>query len=137
MKIRIIYASMTKHTKKLADELASTLHITAEDVKSNPRLEKCDILFLGSGVYAGKVAPEIEKFCEKLTKDIVKKIVFFTTSCKNEDFTKDMQKILLDKGIDVCKKVYFCPGQFLLFHIGRPNKKDVKNFLEFANKILD
>ncbi|HHX18637.1 MAG: hypothetical protein GX387_14600 [Clostridium sp.] len=137
MKIEIVYASMTKHTRKLAEALASYLGIIAQDVKSNPVLDQCDLLLLGSGVYGGKLAPEIEEFANKLSQANVKKVILFTTSCAGKDITMKLQDVLKEKGILVYDKAYTCPGQFLIFKIKRPNKNDVTSFIQFAKQAIE
>ena len=136
MKIEIVYASMTKHTRKLADALALNLGIIAQDVKSNPVIDQCDLLFLGSGIYGGKLAPEIEEFAKKLTEANAKKVVIFKTSCSEKDITTDMQSVLTEKGIFVYDKIYSCPGQFLILKIKRPNANDVTSFIQFAKQAI-
>ena len=46
MKTALLYATRTDHSKKIADAIAKSLQIKAQDVKTKPELQEVDLLFV-------------------------------------------------------------------------------------------
>ena len=61
MKIAVRYYSKTGNTKKLANAIATQLHVDAKDISEGLN-EKVDILFLGSPVYWAGMDGSVKKF---------------------------------------------------------------------------
>ena len=64
MRYQVIYASVTGHTKMIADTIASELGVEAEDLKDAELIDK-GLLFLGTGCYGGEPSKRMMKFIEK------------------------------------------------------------------------
>ena len=74
MKAAVVYASMTGKTKKVAKAMAAALGVKAVPVKEAAQCKEADLLFLGSGIYGGKLSPELLEFAKTLQPDRVKKV---------------------------------------------------------------
>lgn len=135
MKSAVVYCSRSGNTRKVADAIAEDLGTTAKSVKDDFTLEGVDLLFVGSGCYAGKPGKEMERFIGNI-KDIKKAAVFGTYSGRT-DAIKLMKKALEKNGITVLDE-WGCTGSFLyLLNRGRPNETDLETAREFANSALE
>lgn len=136
MNISIVYATKTNHTKKLAEVMGSQIEVVPQNITENPVIENVDILFIGSGIYAGKVAPKLEVFLNTIDKKNVKQVVLFSSCTSGEDKTQPVRKLLIEKGISVAEKTFVCKGRFLFFESKHPDKADLENAKEFAKQII-
>jgi len=135
-RIAIRYYTRTENTKKLADAIANSLGIEARTVKE-PIEEPVDILFLGTSVYAFGIDESVRHFIRSLDKTKVKKIAVFSTSAMLELAAKDVRSEAKNVGIEVCEQDFYCRGQFLMMHKGRPNNDDFDAIRLFAKRIVD
>ncbi len=135
MKTEIIYASMTGHSKKIASAVAEKLGITARNIKENPKITDCELLFIVSGIYGGDCSPELLKFVQNLTSEQIKKVALITSSTKVVP-QKTIRDALVSKGIEVLKEEYLCKGGFLFFALSHPNKDEINGAVKFAEKLL-
>ena len=55
MNIKVVYHSRTGNTKKIAEAIAESVSASVETISENIKVDAIDILFLGDGVYAGKI----------------------------------------------------------------------------------
>ncbi len=108
MKTEIIYATMTGHSKKIASAVAKLYGITAHNIKENPQISNCDLLYIVSGIYGGDCSPELLKFCKNLSSTQVKKVALITSST----------------------------GGFLFMAISHPNKDEINGAVTFAKKLI-
>lgn len=142
----VIYYSRTGNTEKVAKIFARTLRCKFLNIKENSKikLDKYNLIFIGSGIYGMKISVEIEKFIQKLReKDIKeKKYVVFGTYGGSKRGIKVMKEMLEHKNAKVIGQ-FGCKGHddFWLFKIfnvnkGRPNKEDLNEAKEFAQFIL-
>jgi len=58
----VVYYSITRNTKKVAEVIAAELGVKAESVKAKRELAKDSFVFLGSGCYADKPGRKLRKF---------------------------------------------------------------------------
>lgn len=137
MRISIIYATKTNHTKKLAEAIGSQIEVVPQNISESPVIENVDILFIGSGIYAGKVSPKLESFLNSIDKANVKQAVLFSSCTSGEDQTQVLRKLLVQKGISVAEKTFVCKGKFLFFSRKHPDKTDLQNVKEFAIHIVN
>lgn len=102
MKTAVRYFSKTGNTKSIAQAIADGAETTAVSIVDEPKLtEKVDILFLGGAPYANIMAPELRAYAEKLSPDMVGKVVLFTTSNWSRRTVNALRKLLTEKGIAV------------------------------------
>ena len=139
MYIKIVYATMTQHTKKLADYIAKDMNLTAEDVKNNPKVGKADVLIMGTGIYSGNISEDLINYVKTLNKGDVKKAIIFIDSSSGKDASADLKTLLKEKKIDVYPEVFTCKAQWLFFNRKHPDEADcvfLKKFVEDALKKL-
>ena len=135
MKTQVLYATMTGHSKKIAHAIAEQLGIQAYDLKDNPTITECDLLFIVSGIYSGDSKPELISFAKSLSPEQVKKVALITSSTRNSA-QGSLRKTLTDNGIQVETEEYLCQGGFLFKAMGHPNKDEVKGAVAFAEKYI-
>ncbi len=64
MMYQVLYYSKGGNTRKLADAIAGELGVKACDVRSSSLDPAAKVVFLGSGVYAGKPGEDLARFVE-------------------------------------------------------------------------
>lgn len=130
MKTAIRYYSKFGHTEKMAN-------IVGELTNTRPQLatvrleEPVDTLYLGSGVFLGKVDSSIVEFINTLTPDMVKRVICFGSSAIIKSPVPQMRELLQARGITVSEKEFSCRGSMGPVHMGHPNKKDLDEFRQF------
>lgn len=67
MKAGIIYATKTKHSKKLADAIGAALNIKPENIASQPQFADMDQLIIVAGIYGGESMPELIEYVKNST----------------------------------------------------------------------
>lgn len=130
-KVSVIYATKTKHSKKIADAVAGALGVTAQDVMSAPTVNEADILFIVGGLYGGESLPELLEFVSGLSSAQVKSAALITSSVSDKKGQDSVRSRLQGKGIPVLGE-FRCIGGLLFVKLGRPNKAEVKSAVDFA-----
>ncbi len=133
MNINIVYATMTKHSKKLAEAIGTELNIKTQNVKENVMLENTDLLFVVGGIYGGKSLPVLLDYVKTLDSQKIRKVALITSNCSKKQGQDDVRNILKDKGIEVIDE-FICYGGFLFFKMGHPNKEEIQQAVDFAVK---
>ncbi len=133
-KISIVFATKTKHSKKLAEEIGKALKVKAENVKDNPVLGETDQLFVVGGIYGGESLPELIEFVKNLDGEKIKSAVLITSSVSNKKGQESIRKLLEEKEIKVLDEKG-CFGSFLVFKMGHPNKAEIGQVVDFAVKL--
>jgi hypothetical protein len=127
---------MTRHSKKLAEAIAQTLNVRAENIKKNPILQDVDLLFVVGGIYGGESKPELVEFVKRLDSSEIKRAVLVTSSATKKQGQKTIRALLVDKGIEVLGET-ICQGSFLFMSFGHPNQVDVDEVVRYANKVAE
>ena len=98
MMYQVLYYSKGGNTRKLADAIAGELGVKAADVGSSSPDPDAKVIFLGSGVYAGKPGEDLIEFIE--THDFRgRKVAIFSTSWRTgESAFSGLADILKRKG---------------------------------------
>ena len=135
MKTEIVYATMTGHSKKISSAIAKKLGLTAHNIKENPQVSNCDLLYIVSGIYGGDCSPELLKFAQSLSSKQVKKVALITSSTKVVP-QKTIRNALALNGIEVLKEEYLCKGAFLFMAFSHPNKEEINGAVGFAEKLI-
>ena len=135
MKTAIIYATKTKHSKKLAEAIASALNLEAKNMTENPDLQDTSFLFIVSGIYGGVSMPALLDYIKNLKAPLLKKAAIVTSCASGKQKQVELHRILEEKGIQVIDE-FVCKGNFLFVAIKHPNDKDLQNAIEFARKVL-
>ena len=130
MKTAIRYYSKFGHTAKMADIVGEVTGIRPE-LATVSLDEPVDTLYLGAGVFLGKVNNSIVEFIKTLTPDMVKCVVCFGSSAIIKSPVPQMREMLQAQGITVSDKEFTCKGSMGLVHRGHPNQKDLDDFRQF------
>ena len=130
MKTAIRYYSKFGHTTKMAN-IVGELTNTRPELATVRLTEPVDTLYLGAGVFLGKVDNTIVEFIKTLTPDMVKRVVCFGSSAIIKSPVPQMRKLLQSRGITVSEKEFTCKGSMGPVHMGHPNKKDLDDFRQF------
>lgn len=136
MEINVVYSSRTGHSKKLAEAIANELSRTALDLKQSAVPEHADLMFLVTGIYAGKSAPQVLEFIKTLTPQLIKRVCLVTSSMSRTSPTT-IRALLEKKGIFVLPEEYKCKGSFLFFGMGHPSAEEVADAARFAKEITE
>ena len=134
-KIAVRYYSKTGNTQKLAERIAAVAGCKAEttDLDLN---EKVDILFLGASVYWAGIDKNVKNYIERMDKNLVGKVVVFSTSALAERAFPSIKKHLSARKIKVATEDFYCRGQFASVHRGKPDEKDLVAAEEFTRRII-
>ena len=130
MKTAIRYYSKFGHTTKMAN-IVGELTNTRPELATVRLTEPVDTLYLGAGVFLGKVDNCIVEFIKKLTPDMVKRVVCFGSCAIIKSPVPQMRELLQARGITVSEKEFTCRGSMGPVHMGHPNKKDLDDFRHF------
>ena len=135
MKTAIRYYSKFGHTTKMA-AIVGELTNTRPELATVRLTEPVDTLYLGAGVFLGKVDNSIVEFIKTLTPDMVKRVVCFGSCAIIKSPVPQMRKALEARGITVDEREFTCPGAMGPIKAGHPDKKDIENFKQFVKNTL-
>lgn len=108
MKVAIRYYSKLGHTRDIANAMGEELNIEAISIVDEPNLkEEVDILFLGGAPYANVMDKKLRTYAKSLTKELVKRVVLFTTSNWSRRTVRSLKKILTNNGISVDEEYFY------------------------------
>lgn len=134
MKIAVIYATKTKHSKKLAEAIGSALNIEVKNINESPTINHADLLFVVGGIYGGVSMPELLEYIKKLDAPLPKYAALITSCASGKQSQAALRGILEEKGIKVVDE-FICKGNFLFVSIKHPNAEDLKEAADFALRI--
>ena len=133
--IRVVFATKTGHSKRLAEAIGKEFGVTARNVTENNQPEEINLLFLIGGIYAGKSNPILLSYAKKLDSSLVRKVVLVTSSVSTSlRSQRDISTQLLESGIDVVDEIT-CTGGLLFVKRGHPNEVDIRDIVEAAKDI--
>lgn len=135
MKTAVIYASMTGHSKKIAQAISKDLSVIAYNVMDKPFLEGYDLFLIVSGIYGGSCKPDLLEYANTLAPDQVRKVALITSSAGKTPQV-GLRKALMERGITVNEAEYICEGGFLFKGFSHPNKEEVAAAVEFSRNII-
>lgn len=127
MKVAVRYYSKLGHTKDIADAMGEELGIKAISIVDEPNLkEEVDILFLGGAPYANVMDEKLRTYAKGLKKELVKRVILFTTSNWSRRTVRSLKKILTNNEIEVDKDYFYA-------HMLKINKR-IPKAKEFIKK---
>ena len=135
-KVRIVYATKTKHSRKLAQAIGKALETRPENVVDNLTNVEADLLFIVGGIYGSQSLPELLSFVEDLDNEKIGKVALVTSCASGKQGQDSVRKILEEKGIPVVYE-YVCLGSFLIMKMGHPNQEETQKAVAFAKKIAE
>lgn len=133
-KIGVVYATVTKHSRKIALALGEALGVDAKPIGNRPDVKNLDLLFIVGGIYAGKSMPKLLEYVGRLDAGSAKAVALVTSCASKENRQDGVREILVQKGIKVVDEV-LCQGSFLCASSGHPNKADVDEAVAFALRL--
>lgn len=135
MNEKIIYATMTGHSRKLAEAIGKAHGLSVHNINEAPTLVDCDLLFLVSGIYGGECKAELLAFIKTLKATSIKQVVLITTSTRGVA-QGGLRKALEAEGITVAEQEHQGIGGFLFAKMFRPNQEDIAAAVAFAGDML-
>lgn len=133
MKTAIRYFSKFGHSKQMAEAIAEVTGAKALPV-SEPLTEAVDVLFLGAGIFLGKVNSAVGAFVAKLDPASVKCAVCFGSSAIIASPAPQLKEMLESRGIAVAPESFSCKGSMGPIHAGHPDAKDLEDLRAFVTK---
>ncbi len=135
MKVYILYATMSGHSKKIAEAISKSIGIQAYNLKEDD-LPPCDLLFIVSGIYGGENKPELLDFAKKVSPTNIKRVVQLTSSARGSA-QGSLRTILSQRGIAVDPQEYLCTGSFLFAKMGHPNRSEIEGAVSFVKTYME
>ena len=148
MKTIILYSSKSGNTKKIADSMASqvgcdAIRITADNTPPNVDLEGYDLVFVGTGLFAGTPNEDMVRYIGNLNLKTTKMFALFITwggAPRTDKLALKRLKALLEgKGQKVLEDHFACYGGWkgVLMKRGHPKPEEIKAAGEWAKKLVD
>lgn len=134
-RIAVLYATKTKHSKKLAEVIGSALKVKVKNITENPTLHDIDLLFIVGGIYGGASMPELLAFIKEMEAPELKRSVLVTSCASGKQRQDGVRRVLEEKGIRVLDE-FVCKGAILFVSLTHPNAKDLKEATDFALEIV-
>lgn len=139
MNIKVYYHSSTGNTEKLAQAIANGLRVQAKQLGNDMATvsEPVDMLFIGDGIYFGKVNKKTRSFIESLDAKLIRNAAVFATYGGNEKAGKEIKELLKNKGINVLDEPFTCKGRaWKLINRKHPNDTDLKNVMHYGERMV-
>jgi len=121
------YCSRGGNTKALALAIAEALNVEAKSIEEKVN-EEVETLFLGGALYAYGIDKTLTAYIEALDKNMIKKVVVFSTSWISKHAIALIKKGLKEKDIPYVDEFIYARG--------KPNQKELNNAKEIAKKYL-
>lgn len=134
-RIAVLYATKTKHSKKLAEAIGSALKVKAKNITENPTLHDIDLIFIVGGIYGGASMPELLAYIKEMEAPALKHAALITSCASGKQRQDAVRRILEEKGIKVIDE-FVCMGAMLFVSLTHPNSKDLKKAADFALEIV-
>jgi flavodoxin len=115
MRIKVLYHTMTGNTGKVANAIAEVAGVTAEKIDPMKTVDFADLLFIGDGLYGGKIGKETYALIKTLNTKNVRKVAVFSTYGGQNYVGDILKKAFAEQGIPVCEETYSCRGKEWFF----------------------
>lgn len=131
---QVLYYSRGGNTRKLAAAIAGELGIKAAEIGSMSLDPNAKVIFLGSGVYAGKPGEDLMRFVETHDFHGLKVRIFSTSWITGENAFAGVVDALRRNGATVLQG-YHCKGRAGIFNLGHPNWEELDSAKKFTKDI--
>ena len=135
MTIAIRYYSKFGHSAQMADMVSQVTGAKAETT-AVPIDEPVDVLFLGSGVFLGKIGSDMVRFIRTLTPDKVGRVICFGSCALIKSPVTQMSELLEAQGITTDVRSFSCRGSMGPIHKGHPDKQDLEDLRQFIESTI-
>jgi flavodoxin len=136
MKIAILYYTKLGHSKKIAQAIAQEFQVNAHDIRTNPALNHVDTLYIVSGIYGGRSAPELLEYLRSLDHQEINQAFLITSSGGKITPAADVRHVFREQGIPVADEEFTCQGAILFVGMGHPNQVDIQNAIKFVRRTM-
>lgn len=136
MGVQVVFHSRTGHSRKLAAVAARALGVSACDIRKFSLQEDTGLLFIVSGIYAGRTDAPLLDFAAGLRGRGLK-AALITSAAAGVAEQMDLREALLKAGVEVLSERFVCPGSFLLLRMGRPNEQDRQAAAAYARRVAE
>lgn len=133
---KVVYATKTKHSKKIAEAIGKSLNIQAINIADKPVIVEADAIFIVGGIYGGQSLPELMEFTKNLDGEKIKNVALVTSCASKKQGQASIRALLEEKNINVVDEL-ICQGSFFIIKFGHPNKDDIQEAVDFAKKISE
>jgi len=144
----ILYSSKSGNTKKVAEEMASQIgcdevRITASGALKAVDLETFDLIFVGTGLFAGTPNEDMVRFLGNLNLKTAKTFALFITwggAPRTDKLAlKRLRMLLESKGQKVIDDHFACFGGWkgILMKRGHPKPEEIKAGGDWAKKVVE
>lgn len=143
MKGVVVYYSRTGNTEKIAKAISEEIKGQEYNIKmfdkSEINLNEIDTIFVGSGIYGGKLDESIKNYILSLKNDKPYNIAVFITRAGigkayiNE--IRDFIEKVRNNGNKVCDDFFECYGKGIIFHRKHPKQEDFKKAANWVKNI--
>jgi menaquinone-dependent protoporphyrinogen IX oxidase len=145
LKAIVLFASKSGNTRKLAQEIAAQLGCEAVQIigsRAAVDLELYDLVFLGTGLYAGTPNEDVQYYLQNLKLKSQKQFALFITwgGAPNSDrmAISKIKQFLQNKGQTMLDDVYksFGGWKFVLMKRGHPTNEEIVGAGEWAKNVV-
>ncbi len=146
MKSAVLYASRGGNTSELAKIIgevteSTIINLNETDI-SDINIRDFELVFLGSGIYGGRLHNKLDELAEKIDGSYEGKFAFFISwfgrGKSDEVAIKRCKNKLIDKNQKVIDEYYKCYGKgFGLIKRGHPNREELDEAKKWAVKIIN
>ena len=133
MTIAVCYFSQSGNTRKVTEAVGDAIGVKARDL-SWPFDRKMDVVFLGSGVYAGGVDEQVKNFLKR-NADKIGVLVNVSTGAFGSSY-KAVKKLAEELHIPVSEKEFHCKGAFAIFNRKHPSAEDLTAAAQFGKDFI-
>lgn len=136
MTTAIRYYSKFGHSKQMAEAISEVCGTEPQTV-STPLTEHVDVLFLGAGIFLGKMDGSVEEFVGSLKPDLVGRVVCYASSAIVKNPASQLRKMLEKQGIAADEREFNCKGSMGPLHSGHPDAPDLETFKAFVRQVME
>ena len=148
MKSIILYSSKSGNTKKIAESMAArvgceAIKITSDSNPSNADLEGYDLIFVGTGLYAGTPNEDLVKYLGSLNLKSTKQFALFITwggAPRSDKIALTRLRVLLEgKGQKVLEEHFAAYGGWkgILMKRGHPKPEEIQAAGQWAKQLVE
>lgn len=135
MRVAVLYATLTGHSRKIAIAIAKELKVRLYDAATVPNIQRYDLVFIVSGIYDGKSSPELIHYAKSFSPEQAHKVVFITSSMTLSE-PLDVKEILIRNEMNVQSRCFTCKGRYKNTGITHPNRADINSAVSFAKSFV-
>ena len=132
MSIAVRYYTESHNTEKLCKAAADAIGVEALTVDT-PLDGPVDKLILGSSPYKFAIPEQVKDFLNA-NKDKIGEIYLISCPALWESSMKYVKEFCTPLGLTVKDNDFHCKGEFLRFHKGKPDAKDIAACADWARK---